>query len=287
VVEAGDNKVSMLPDFASINQGDHVILCIPFKNDTTWVECTSQKIPFGYLGNFTDDRIVLACTPQGGKLMHTPKYTAKQNIQARTANFTLNDKGELTGNMLTSFKGLQYEDREGAVEESPVERNKIILQTYPINNLIIKNLDIKQDKGSQPVTTENINLQARDYGSADNGKLYFMLNSFNRISQAPQQVRNRQNDVYINDGFTDDDEITYKLPTGYRNEKIPLNVTIEKPFGKFTAIMKVKDGQLVYKRQLQIIDGTYSKELYPELVDFYQAVADADHYNVTLIKTAN
>jgi hypothetical protein len=288
VIEADkENKVSMMPDFASMEQGNHIILCLPFKNDTTWLECTDQNAPFGYLGKYTNDRIVLACTPAGGKLMHTPKYSAQQSIQERAASFTLSDKGELTGEMLTNFKGIQYDNREELIDETPLERNQIISKIYPINNLIIKKLDIKQDKGVQPVTTENIKLQARDYSTQDNGKLYFMLNSVNRIGQAPQHVRNRQNNVYINDGFTDEDEITYKLPSGYRNEKIPLNVAIEKPFGKFTATMKVKDGQLIYKRQLQIIDGTYSKDVYPDLVDFYQAVADADHYSVTLIKTVN
>jgi hypothetical protein len=287
VVEAGDKKVSMYPDFASINQADHVILCIPFKNDTTWLECTSQKIPFGFLGNFTDDRLVLACTPQGGKLMHTPKYAAQQNTQIRKANFLLTDKGELSGDMITNFKGLQYDNREEAIAETPVERNKIILKTYPINNLAIKKLELSQEKSLQPVTTENVKLEARDYSTEENGKLYFMINSVNRTAQVLQQVRNRHNDVYINDGFTDEDEITYTLPTGYRAEKIPLNVSIEKPFGNFTATMHIKDGQLVYKRKLQIIDGTYSKDTYPDLVDFYQTVYDADHYGVTLIKKAN
>ncbi|MBS1525578.1 MAG: DUF3857 domain-containing protein, partial [Bacteroidetes bacterium] len=39
VVKSGSRKVSLEPDFASMNQGDHIILCLPFKNDTTWLEC--------------------------------------------------------------------------------------------------------------------------------------------------------------------------------------------------------------------------------------------------------
>ena len=105
-VVTGDHsrKISMLTDFASL-QGNHAILCIPFKNDTTWMDCTSQTIPFGYLGDFTDDRIALACTPQGGILLHTPKYTANDNLLEHTGSFILDDNGELSGSMKSVFEG--------------------------------------------------------------------------------------------------------------------------------------------------------------------------------------
>jgi len=284
VVNSGDRKVSMRSDFASMDQGDHIILCLPFKNDTTWLECTSQRIPFGYLGDFTDDRLVLACTPDGGKLMHTPKYAAAGNLQVRKANFTINEKGELAGEMATTFRGAQYDNREYLIEEARVEQNKMIQKVYPINNLTVKNLELKQDKGLQPVTTENIRLEATEYAANDNGKFYFAINSVNRAGEPPHDVRNRRNDVYINDGYTDDDEISYTLPTGYHSFKSPLFVSLDKPFGKFRATMTIKDGRLIYKRHLQVIDGTYSKDLYQDLVDFYQAVQEADHYSVYLVK---
>jgi len=284
VVEAGDRKVSFLKDFASMAQGNHIILCIPFKNDTTWLECTSQKIPFGFLGTFTDDRVVLACTPQGGVLMHTPKYDASTNRQQRRADFTLNPKGELTGDMTTTFKGTQYDDRDYLFEESPTEQNKMIQKVYNINNLTVQKLDIKQDKELQPTTTETVKFTARDFGIDESGKIRFNLNPVDHIGTPPRDVRNRVNDVYINDGYTDEDEITYTLPAGYRSTRTPFNVSINKPFGKYTATLATKDGKLVYKRSLQIIDGTYNKDLYPELIDFYEKVGEADRYGVILTK---
>ena len=284
VVEAGSSKVKMLPDFASMDQGNHIILCLPLKNDTTFLECTSQKIPFGFLSDFTDDRTVLACTPNGGKLMHTPKYSAADNLQTRKAGFTIAPNGELSGNMLTVYKGTQYDNPESLADETPVEQVKILKKMYAyIANLNVVKFDFKQDKAIMPVSTENIQLSANDFASADNNKLYFALNPLNRLHSI-KDVRNRVNPVYINRGYTDEDEIVYTLPAGYHADMEPVNIIVKKPFGNFKATTVISDGKLVYKRKVEIIDGTYDRDSYPELVEFYQTIADADNYNVTLVK---
>jgi transglutaminase-like putative cysteine protease len=284
VVYGDNSKVSMLNDFASMNQGNHVILCLPIKNDTTYLECTSQKIPFGFLSDFTDDRNVLACTPEGGKLLHTPKYTSQDNLQTRKAGFTIDKDGALSGDMVTIYKGTQYDNPEELVGEPLTEQVKTLQKMYTnISNLSIEKLDIKQDKKQIPIATESIKLSARDFASADNGKLYFALNPVNKQRNI-RDVRNRTNPVYINRGYTDEDEIVYTLPTGYHPDMEPLNINLTKPFGKFKMSATISDGKLIYKRRMELIDGTYDKESYHDLVEFYQTVADADSYNVTLVK---
>jgi hypothetical protein len=278
-----DVKLSMIPDFTSM-QGNHAILCVPFKNDTTWADCTSQTIPFGYLGSFTDDRIALACTPEGGKLLHTPKYTSDQNLESRNAEFVINDKGTLTGTMRTVFKGTEYENREGIIAESETERLKGLKRIYPINNLEVEKLEYKQEKGNDPVTIENMKLNAREYAASDGNSLIFMLNPVNRVSRGPARLKTRTLPVDINRGYTERDEVIYTLPAGYHLDTRALDVQLEKPFGKFSAKSVQKGNQLIYKRNFQLIDGVYSKESYNDLLDFYSDVIDADSYAITLVK---
>jgi hypothetical protein len=285
VVNAGaELKKSMLTDFASMAQGNHVILCLPFKNDTTWLECTSKDIPFGFVGDFTDDRRVLACTPTGGKLLHTPKYTSDKSLQLRKALVTLKEDGELIGNMTTTFEGWQYENRTqvpGALSDE-IKRAK---ERYSINNLEIETLALNTTKSIQPVNKEAVKFAARDYASLSSGRFFFNANLANRNTYIPREVRTRTTDIYINRGYTDMDEITYEVPAGYRMDSNPLSVAITKPFGKYTATTLVNDKkQIVYRRKLEIIDGTYPKANYQELVDFYKEIADADGYKIALVK---
>ncbi|MCO5948991.1 DUF3857 domain-containing protein [Mucilaginibacter flavidus] len=286
-VEAdADYKISFAHDFPCM-QGNHIILCVPFKNDTTWADCTSQTLPFGYLGDFTDDRTVLAVTPEGGKLLHTPKYTVETNLRNRKADFSISDDGELSGTMSTIFKGVQYTDRDYFLKEPKMEQYKILPRVYQINNMDIDDFELNQDKSFDPATTEKLKLHARDFATLNDGKIYFSLNPINRKGYVPRQVRNRTTDVYFNEGYTDNDEITYTIPKGYRLEKMVLNEKLDKPFGNFTATMELKGDKLTYKRKFQLIGGTYNKAIYPDVVDFFQAVVDADEYNVVLVKSGN
>jgi hypothetical protein len=284
VVQAGDVKESLLPDFASMEQGNHVILCLPLKNDTTWLECTSKHIPFGYLGTFTDDRYVLACTPEGGKLLHTPKYTAADNRQTCAAAFSVTDDGVLDGELKTVYEGAQYDNREGFAEEAYTDQVKNIKDVYHIDNMEVEKLGFKQEKMQSPVSQEQLKLKATSFAAKEADKLYFYVNATHRIKTSPREVRNRTTQVYINRGYTDADEIVYTIPAGYKIDSEPLNISLNKAFGTYTASLQQQGNQLVYKRKIQVKDGTYDKEMYQDLVSFYQAVVDADEYKVIMAK---
>lgn len=276
-------KRSMTTDFASM-EGNHIILCVPFKNDTTWAECTSRTNPFGFIGDFTDDRVVLACTPDGGKLMHTRRYPPQENLTHRTGQFTISNTGMLAGDMKTTFGGTEFDDRDRLIDEAYQEQVKDIHNEYNINNLDVQQLKFVKHKSETPVTTETMSLKAVDFATDNNGRVYFLPNLADRHNYVPDDVRNRSTDVYINRGYVDEDEFTYTLPDGYKLDKELISRDIEKPFGAYKLSMNLTGNKLTLKRRLQINDGTFNKDEYENLIDFYEAVAHADNYQVVLTK---
>ncbi|MES2419196.1 MAG: DUF3857 domain-containing protein [Bacteroidota bacterium] len=281
VVQAGDEKKSLDATYASMNQGNHIILCMPLKGDTTWLECTDQKIPFGFLSSFTDDRIVLACTAEGGKLLRTPKYTAAQNLQLRKANLIINKNGDVNGQMNTSFYGTQYDNHENLMNESATERQKLLKEIYPIDNINFSKIDFVTEKKIAPVLTESLTFNIKHYGAVNNNKLFLSLNPFN-IKTAIPEVKNRSMPVYLNRGYTDEDTITYNLAEGISLLIEPIEKSIKNQFGTYYSKVSTTGSKLTYYRKFVLNEGTFAASEYPEFSKFTTEVNAADHLKLVL-----
>jgi len=279
VVYGDSYKKSMDPDFASMDQGNHIILCVPLKSDTTWLECTSQDSPFGYLGSFTDDRVVLACTEEGGKLLKTPALTTAASLLKRKAELNLDKEGNVSGKLYTDFSGSQYDNYRRIISKPTSEQMKLLKEEYDIDNIDFSNLKLVQRKDSNPVTSESLDLTIQKYAPRTNDRVYMVLNTFNKTNSIPE-VRNRTLPVYINRGFTDEDEIMYNLPEGYNIEAKPGDREIKSPFGSYTVSVKVDGKKLIYNRKFVLNNGTYTADKYESLMRFFSDVSSSDNSKV-------
>ena len=145
-------------DLASI-QGNHAILMVPTSKDTIWLECTDQKVPFGHIGKFTDDRDALVISPEGGKIIHTKSYTETDNLQKITGQYAIDTNGDLSGSMEIQTSGVQLDDHYRISEMSPKE-SEIYYKEYfdQINNIKLVSLSNKMEK--QSITfNETVELQ--------------------------------------------------------------------------------------------------------------------------------
>jgi hypothetical protein len=279
VVFAGNMKKSIDPDFASMDQGNHIILCLPFEKDTTWLECTSQDNPFGYLGTFTDDRYVLACTPEGGQVLKTPPLRTVKNKLKREAELVLAADGSLKGNVMTIFSGSQYENYDHLINKPYADQLKLLKDEYDIDNINFTDLKLIQKKEIEPATMESVNLNIPKYAPENNKHVYLTLNAFNKGKQIPE-VRNRTLPVYINRGYIDVDIITYNLPEGYLVDLKPKDMNVISPFGSYTLTSKLEGRKLTYQRTLVLNNGTFPAEDYIKFADFFNTVSSNDYNKI-------
>ena len=125
VVYGDEDQRNIDSDFASM-QGNHVILNIPSEGEDVWLECTSQTLPFNYLGDFTDDRNVLLITPEGGQIVKTKKYDTAENLQESFTSINLDDSGNFSAEFVRKTRGVPYGNLYHLMRE-PEKRSAAVL----------------------------------------------------------------------------------------------------------------------------------------------------------------
>lgn len=281
-------KVSFENDFASLEQGNHVILNLPNKNgEDIWLECTSQIAPFGFLGDFTDDRDALVITPEGGVIKHTTSYKNEENLQKLKASVKLDVSGNLTGKVVIQSYGIQYDSKYVLDRYNAKEKEQYYLSnlwSYN-NNLSINKLEINNDK--EKITyLENIKFDIKEYATKSSDKLLLRVNVLNVNRNIPKRFRNRKMPLKINRGYKDVDEIEIELPDGIKVDgQLFQDINIENKFGAYkVSITKVSEHKLLYKRSLLIKEGLYPKEDYIKYRSFRKKVARNDNIRIAITK---
>ncbi len=286
VLWAGNEKRDVQEDFFSM-QGNHVILNIPNDGNDVWLECTSQTAPFGFLGNFTDDRDVLVITPEGGQIKRTTSYKNEQNLQVIKANITIDTTGTVKAKLNIVSQGIQYDNKYQIESLNKKEQNtyyKSSIWNYN-NNLSIDKIVLKNDK-ENVVFTENVTTTINDFCSQLSDELLFKVNIFNRNNNTPKRYRNRKHPLKVERGFKDVDAYEIEIPINYvLSETLAVERKIENKFGMYQiSIKRIDKNHLTYNRVLFIKDGEYSKEDYKLYRAFRRKVAKNDNIRIAIKK---
>ncbi|MEP0460245.1 MAG: DUF3857 domain-containing protein [Flavobacteriaceae bacterium] len=283
-VEAGQDKVDFEEEVPSFGQGNHVILAIPYNEKYYWIDCTSQVHPFGFLGDFTDDRKVLLMKPEGGEIATTDAYLDEDNEQIIKASYVLDEEGSFSGNINIQTKGIKY-DEHFYLENLPKLDVEKQYKNYwsNINNLEVEEFTFQNDKNNI-VFEENLRVNARKYGAKSNNRLIFVANSFNNSQYIPRRNRNRKFSMEIPRGFLDRDEFEILIPENYSIESLPQDSTLETKFGEYSIHFKVEGGKIKLNRKLFVKSGTYPSSDYDSYRVFWRNIAKLDNSKIVIIQ---
>ena len=284
LIRAGKDVPEMITDFPS-SQFNHAVTFVPNGSDTLWLECTSQTNPFGYAGTFTGDRKALAITENGAKIVKTPRYSATDNVQSRTANVYVQTDGNAKANVKTTYAGLQYENDylnfvlgNQADDQKKWIQNNTSIPSFDINSFSITN---KKDK--VPSAKVNLQLTLNRLATVSGKRLFLTPNLMNRSTFIPEKVENRKTPVELKIPYTDFDTIQYHLPEELYPEYIPEPIKFDSRFGEYEARFEHQQGTLMYTRKMRMKQGQFPAGSYAELIDFYRKINKADHIKLIFL----
>ena len=284
LVSSGVYIEPIFRDFPNFQQFDHVILCIPVKKDTIWLECTNQSAPFGFLGDFTDDRDVLLITAEGGKLAHTKKYSAEDNLLISNAEFIIDASGSANCRINTQYKALQYNDIFELFLDSPDEQKKWLYSNSSLPSQLLIDFKIKNFKEQLPYATIDESWVSKTYCSFTGNYMIVPLNLVNIQSPVKKMMKERKSDFIIHRSTTDIDTLVYKIPPGYKIESLPVGKTIKSAFGDYSFTVRAKDNNIIYSRKFIINQGRFKASEYKNFYEFCLAISKADNVKVMLAK---
>lgn len=283
LIYAGNDKKSIDKDFVSM-QGNHAILSIPTQNGYTSLECTSQTSPFGFNGNFTDDRLAVMIKPNGAELIKTTDYNNAKSKQVLTGNCSIDQNGNLNASIKYVSTGVQYDQKYELENKSQLEKESHYKESLSwLNGIQLQVVKITNDKNNIKLS-EELNLVIPKYVGIGN-EIMVPVNIFNKTSFTPQRYKVRMHSFEISTGFLDEDEIELELPSGYQIASKPNDITLNDKFGSFEMKLEViSPTKIKYKRMYLLNKGSYPKEEYDAFRAFTEQVVKLDNSKILIRK---
>ncbi|MDY2585741.1 DUF3857 domain-containing protein [Winogradskyella aquimaris] len=284
IVEAGRDIVDLEDDFASLEQGNHIILAIPEKNneELMWVDCTSQLYPFNFIGDFTDNRNVLVVKPDKSEIIRTKVYVDSLNTQNTMAKIIIDSNGGLKSQIVRKTKGLQYDNRFGIERQDDRDVKLFYKRNWDnINNLQIQDYSFINNKNIAEFT-EKLDIVTDNYITVIGDKFLLVPNMFNINTYVPSRYRSRKQSVQISRGYLDQDEYSIIIPSKFEVEALPDNVSVKNDFGEYSFQIKQEGNTITYKRKLFIKRGEYPNSAYKSFRDFMKDIKKWDNSKIVL-----
>ncbi|PKP48843.1 MAG: hypothetical protein CVT94_07215 [Bacteroidetes bacterium HGW-Bacteroidetes-11] len=281
VIQAGRKDYHFITDHPG-HQFNHAIVCVPQKNDTIWLECTSQVNPFGSLGDFTDNRYALLVDGPSSKLVRTKEYRQEDNHLS--SNLLISPSSpDATVSGTIRYKGIFMGSSARHSKQTLHDQQKWVTENLEFTNFTLNNHNIKVYDVQEPRVELQFEAEIRSFFSGNNDRLFVSLNLNNKIS-APERMRNRKTPLVIYYPYHCQDTITVRLPSGYEPESIPESTISEPEFGFYSMKSSVENGVLTCFREFRINKGHFPPEKYQAFQAFMQQAALADSKQLVLIR---
>lgn len=220
LINAGvENKMEFPADFPG-PRFNHVILCVPAAKDTTWLECTSNELPAGYLSDFTQNRYGLMITPDGGTLVRTPVYDTATNQVRRHAVVRLLPEGKLHVVMDNEYLGqpavaLHHQVNNKSAHDLDMQlEKKYNLPGYTVTSYNYKRADSAATMGMD----EHIEMEVVNMATAAGGRTLVNLDVAPLKNPLPVLPADRTQPFYLPGSYACTDSFEWIIPGGMSAE---------------------------------------------------------------------
>lgn len=284
LIRAGENEEPADFNFPH-NNFNHAILCVPLKNDTTWLECTSRTQPFGVLGSFTENRNALIITEDGGKLINTPKSTPQENQFTSEVHIELQPDGGAKAKVKVFSTGGYRDMFIGISSQKTDEQKEFLIRYFNIKQPTA--FDFKTSPDNQEINQLDIDLEYDKFCDVLAGdKQFYRPRIFDLWGMTVPVTEKRQSEFYFSHPMQKSCITTIDLPAGFEVETLPANTSLKFTYGNYEINYNYnKDkNQVVSTAKFVLTSQVIPAAKYTEMQQYMDAIAKAQNKKLVIRK---
>lgn len=264
---------------------NHVILCVPLKNDSVWLECTSRNNETGVLGSFTENKNALLLTENGGILVPTPNSNSQQNKLFSKTKILLNEEGGAetkteifcTGNMKDVY---DYFNQLTADQQ----------KTYFIDHLDYKSMEEFSFKRVNDKEGENryeLNLYYDKLFDFNAGSKMFFQQHINRLCDEDlKPSENRKTDYIFKNPYYKRDTTIFILPATFTTEVLPAKKEINTEYLSYKNEVIASGKEIHVISDLQLKKNIIPATEYNKIATAFESVTKDESQKIIIKKNA-
>jgi hypothetical protein len=291
LVFAGSEDYFKLDESFPSNVFNHVILCVPDVKDTIWVECTSQQLAAGYLGDFTQDRKVLLITENGGVICQTPSYNLSKSFISRKATLSLSPASNAQRiDLENHYGGLMQDDLSFYTKTQPENKiNELVSRKFPFASYSVDHYKYKQTGNySLPELEETVRVSVSGLITKTQKRTFLSLGWMSNPMVNIDQAKARTVPLVLNKSFKIVDTVIVNLPEGIEIESMPDPVKLMFDFGSYNTTFERSNGQVIFIRNYIQNKGIFKTEDYYNYQKMYNAINEGkSNLNLVFLNKAS
>jgi hypothetical protein len=281
LINAGNESPPADPKFPS-SPFNHVILCVPDKTDTIWLECTSNNLAAGFLGTFTENKNALVLTENGGVLTRTPSSKAENNLLAEFTEIHVNDQGGARA-VSKSFSTGDIAQEFSEINKMEVDDQKEIF----VNHFDYKAgdiFDIASHKDSANGHTMQFNLEFERLYAFKAGNKYFFPQKLNRVFYEDMKDEKRTIDYLFDYPYQKMDTTVIYLPKEFVAEELPPQQEMKTGFADYKKQIVSTQGKITIVTSLSLKQHIIPADQYKIVQAFFAKVKESEEQNIVIKK---
>jgi len=236
--------------------------------------------------------LALIGDPDTPLFLQTPFSGPEKSVTSRTASFELKEDGTLQGLVRLAYSGhaaaerrMEWKAQSAADREEGVrEAVRKQFDSAQVSEVKVENVD-----GAERPPECSYAVTIPGYAQKTGKRMILQMDYFDRDQPARLVSSSRHYPVFFNYAWTEEDEVTVKVPPGYslENPEAPGPLDLSE-IGSYQVSVMAGAGKLVQRRKLVFGRGgnlVFPVAVYPQLKQAFDAIHERDQHALALRQT--